>query len=169
MEKIRESLLEAMALKALPRAGWLRVGVQEPESVAAHSWGVAWLVLVLCPPQLDRLRALEIAVLHDLPEVYAGDITPYDNVTRSEKHRIERESLSKLVEFLPTRHMVTARWEEYEDGTSPESRFVKACDKLDMALQAAVYAEQDVDTREFIESALKSLADSELCDLIVLD
>ena len=64
-----ERLLEALGLKALPRTGWVRTGVPAPESVAAHSWGVSWLVLVLLPPHLDRHLALAYAVLHDLPDV----------------------------------------------------------------------------------------------------
>ena len=79
-DALRDRLSAALALKALPRAGWVRAGVRHPESVAAHSWGVAWLVLVLCPPALDRGRALAIAVAHDLPEVTVGDITPHDGV-----------------------------------------------------------------------------------------
>ena len=51
---LRARLLEALALKELPRAGWVRERVQQPESVAAHSWGVAWLVLVLCPEHINR-------------------------------------------------------------------------------------------------------------------
>ena len=43
-------LLDVLGLKALDRTGWVRRGVQSAESVAAHSWGVAWLVLALCPP-----------------------------------------------------------------------------------------------------------------------
>ena len=38
---LRERLAEALLLKEVPRAGWARVGVPRPESVA-HSWGVAW-------------------------------------------------------------------------------------------------------------------------------
>ena len=165
-ETVREILLEALALKALPRAGWLRAGVEAPESVAAHSWGVAWLAMVMCPPELNKLRVLEIAIIHDLAEVYAGDITPHDNVSRDDKQARERSSLQKLVAGLPLRDMVIARWEEYEQGTSLESQFVKACDKVDMALQARVYSDSGIDTREFIESALHALFDPALRSLI---
>ena len=48
-------LLEALRLKRLKRAGWVRKGVPDPESVAGHSWGVSWLVLVLLPA--DRIEA----------------------------------------------------------------------------------------------------------------
>lgn len=148
-------LVEVMALKALPRAGWVRVGVPQPESVAAHSWGVAWLVLALCPPGLDRGRALAIAVLHDLAEVRVGDITPHDGVDRAQKHTQERAALVELLRPLPDPEGLVALWDEY--GHSPEGRFVRACDKLDMALQAAATATPERPLQEFVASALQSL------------
>ena len=46
--------------------------------------------------------------------------------------------------------------QEYD--VSPEGRFVKALDKLDMLLQARRYAEaQGVNTEEFVASALAAL------------
>jgi putative hydrolase of HD superfamily len=165
---LKTKLLEAMALKGVDRAGWVRTGVQNPESVAAHSWGVAWLVLSLCPPEINRERALELAVIHDLPEVHAGDITPHDGISKSDKVRLEREALARLVDGHPKAKELTALWEEYEAGISPESRFVKACDKIDMALQAQWIEGQqaDLDLAEFVQSALARLGESHWADLI---
>lgn len=158
LQQVSAQLQEAMALKALPRAGWLRVGIEAPESVAAHSWGVAWLVLVLCPPALDRGRALAIAVIHDLAEVRVGDITPHDGVPAARKQAREATALRAMVAPFREAEALEGLWWDYEEGRTAEGRFVKACDKLDMALQAQVYAEvEDVDTRQFVESALRSL------------
>ena len=159
--KLRAALLETLHLKALPRAGWMRVGVAQPESVAAHSWGVAWLVLNLCPPDVDRARALELAVIHDVAEVRSGDITPYDGISAEQKSTVERVSMEAMVRDLPARAHLLECWEEYEAAESKESVFVKACDKLDMALQASLYQSDDVNTAEFIESAMRRLQDSD--------
>lgn len=159
---MREALIEALALKALPRAGWARAGIEEPESVAAHSWGVAWLVATLCPEHLDRERALLIALVHDLAEVRTGDITPHDGVDPRRKAREEREAFAAMVAPLARGEELLACFEAY--GRSPEGRFVKACDKLDMALQAEVYGREGVPTREFLLSALSGL-DGELAAL----
>ncbi len=159
---MRDALIEALGLKALPRAGWLRAGIERPESVAAHSWGVAWLVTTLCPAHLNREKALVIALVHDLAEVRTGDITPHDAILPAEKARMEREAFRSMVEPLPNAEDLLASFDAY--GQSPEGRFVKCCDKLDMALQARVYAQDGVDTREFIHSALASL-DGALAEL----
>ncbi len=159
-ERVRPALIEALALKSLTRTGWKRAGVPAPESVAAHSWGVAWLVLVLCPPSLDRGRALAIAVVHDLAEVRVGDITPLDGVEASHKRAAETEAFAGMVAELPGAAGLNALWRDYEHGESAEGRFVKACDKLDMALQAAVYgAGHGLEVREFVDSALARLDD----------
>ncbi len=162
MSELRERLIECLALKALPRAGWARAGIPGPESVAAHSWGVAWLVLVLCPEELDRGKALAIAVVHDLAEVRVGDLTPQDAVP--DKARLETAALSELVGPLPGAARLEALFADY--GVSPEGRFVKACDKLDMALQAAAYQRATgQDLSEFVDSALAGLPTGLLTEL----
>lgn len=160
---VRRVLLETLGLKAVARAGWVRVGVRDPESVAAHTWGVAWLALALCPPGLDRGRALAIALAHDLAEVRVGDITPHDGVPKAEKHRREAQALRDLLAPLPNAAELAALWTEYSAGVSPEARFVRACDKLDLALQAHHYAEtQGAPTGELLDSALAALDDADL-------
>jgi len=154
---LHTALDAALALKEVPRAGWLRVGVASPESVAAHSHGVAWLVLVLCPAGVDRGRALALAILHDLAEAHVGDITPHDGVPRAEKRRREEAAMRALLAPLPAADELLALWLEYEDGSTPEGRFVKACDKLDMGLQARRYATSGADTAEILASAREGL------------
>ena len=68
-------------LKDTPRTGWIRRMVENPESVAAHSWGLCLLTLILCPDDLDRLKCLEFAVVHDLAEEITGDYVPGDKIT----------------------------------------------------------------------------------------
>lgn len=144
-------LLEALGLKRLPRAGWVRRGIEDPESVAAHAWGVAWLVLVLLPPELRRERALAYAVLHDLPEVRVGDLTPADGVSRPEKQAREHGAMQALCGARPD---LLDLWEAYERQQDPEARFVRQLDRLDMALQAVAYERlTGQDLREFLASA----------------
>ena len=92
----RDSFLEVLGLKEVDRAGWKRSGLTNVESVAGHSWGVAFLALQICPPNLDRLRLLEMAICHDVAEVRIGDITPHDGVPPEEKVRIETEAMLDL-------------------------------------------------------------------------
>lgn len=136
------------ALKHLARAGWKRVGIEDPESVASHSWGISVLISLLSPPHLNKLRMYEMALAHDMPEVITGDITPHDNISSAEKKEREKTAAQNILP-LPLYNA----WLEYEENTTLEAQFVHMLDKLDMALQAQIYAKTH-NTDEFIVSAL---------------
>jgi 5'-deoxynucleotidase YfbR-like HD superfamily hydrolase len=162
-------LREAVGLKDVVRAGWVRAGVPSPETVAAHSWGVAWLVLVLLPDDLDRERALLYAVLHDLPEVRTGDVTPRDGVSAAAKHAREHASMAALcAELPPDRGAALLRvWEAYEAQADPEARFVRQLDRLDMAIQAVAYGTRHgLDLDEFVASAATVVTHPDLCAIL---
>ena len=156
---MQKKLIDILGLKNIIRAGWLKVGIERPESVASHSWGMSALALELCPQHLDLSKVLSLCIVHDIPEIIVGDLTPLDDCTNKAKD--EHSAMQKLA----------PQWlylfEEYEAGQTAEAKFVKQIDKLDMALQAVIYRnEQGVDTSEFIESARKKIHDSNLQELI---
>ena len=166
MQDLRIILIESLKLKNLPRSGWVQHQITNCESVAAHSWGVAWLVTVLCPPGLDVGRATQMAILHDLAEVRVGDITPSDNVSKEEKYKLENSAMVDILQKIPRGESLLALWLEYEQQETQESIFVKSCDKLDMALQAQYYMlEQGKDLNEFLDSALNVIEDKTLSEL----
>jgi len=147
-----EVLVEAVGLKALARTGWVRCRVPDPESVAAHSWGVSLLVCVLLPEGMDRAKALTYATLHDLPEVRVGDIAPSDGVSPEDKARQEHAAMADLGRQLPDH--VAAAFAAYEAQADEEARFVRQLDRLDMALQALAYARAGhPGLDEFVDSA----------------
>ena len=152
---MRDDLMTYLGLKDVLRQGWVNAGVESPESVAAHSWGMAVLALKLCPDDLDLEHVLKLCLVHDLPEVVVGDLTPQDDV--STKSADERAAMEQLApEWV-------SLFDEYEQQTTPEAVFVKSLDKLDMALQAKVYmTRSDLDLNQFIESARKTLGDHDL-------
>ena len=179
------AFFESCHLKNLFRQGWLRRGVPvgRCESVAEHSFSTALLALLLAKaasPGLDMDKVLRMALIHDLGEVHAGDLTPGDvaagdltpgDVTagdpapgdrpgRDEKLGLERESIGQVLAGLPDAAALAALWEEYAEGRSPEALFVRQIDRLEMALQAAVYELQGMgDLSEFIATARRDISD----------
>jgi len=137
------ALLAALALKDERRTGWQLRGVDDPESVAAHSWGVAYLCLLFGERAgVDTDRALRLAVLHDLAEAVTGDLPtradPADQpVAAAEKASREREAIAALLG--PFDDALEVDWESYEARERPEARFVKDMDLVDMCLQALYY------------------------------
>ena len=81
------------------------------------------LAMVLCGeyPRLDRLRVLQLALVHDLGETYDGDIPAVAQGDPAAKERVERE--------------LRGVWEEYEACRTPEAKLVKALDKAETILQ----------------------------------
>lgn len=156
---MRDNLLEMLELKQLPRTGWVRSGITDPESVAAHSWGMAILALKLIPDGIDLSKVLAMCLVHDLPEVRVGDLTPHDDITTKaqDEYAAMQEMAPEWLELFV----------EYEQGETAEARFVKQIDKLDMGLQALHYQNKtDIDLSEFIESAKSKILDENLLSLL---
>ena len=156
---MRESLIEILGLKDVVRTGWVRNDVKNPESVAAHSWGMAILALKLTPKELDLAKVLSLCLVHDIPEVRVGDLTPHDDC--STKVEDELQAMKDLApEWL-------SLFQEYELGETKEAIFVKQLDKLDMGLQAMIYeSKQGLDLSEFKSSALSKITNFELSSLL---
>jgi len=142
-----DSVIEAFRLKDETRTGWELRGVTSPESVADHSWGTAFLVLVHADEAgVDRTRALEIALVHDLAEAVTGDVATRvagmdDRSGLRRKHDDEREAMLRLTSGYQaaTATRIRSLWEEYEASETPEARFVRDMNLIDMCLQAFVY------------------------------
>ncbi len=159
-------------LKQLYRQGWLKRGLprEQCESVAEHVLGVAllgWFFTEHGFPSDSRDKILRMALVHDLGEVYAGDITPDDDISPGEKRRREREAVGRIFNKLPGGVEYLELWEEYEAGMTHEARIVRQLDRLEMALQALVYERQGFGSlEEFFRSASEAMHTPELAALL---
>ncbi len=178
-EAVLRTFVRIMDLKGLFRQGWLKRGVPESraESVADHSFGTALLALLLAKKLglssefagLDPHRCIEMALIHELGEVYVGDITPVDGIGKEEKYRQERDAFIKVIAGLPEGEELLALWEDFEAGHSPEARCLRQLDRLEMGIQAAILkAEGYQRMDEFLESAHKSVTQKDLKALLSL-
>jgi putative hydrolase of HD superfamily len=141
-ETVITLLRDAGKLKRLPRTGWVDAGVSDPESVADHSYRVALLSMLLSDQTgADTLKALRMAILHDLAEAVTGDLTPRQKTGDHEAE--ESRAFRGLVEGLPReqRRLYNDIIEEYAAGQTVEAALVHAADKLEMVLQALEYRE----------------------------
>ncbi len=121
-------------------------GKLELENVAAHSYNVARCVPLLAPhfPWIDSARAIELALVHDEPEIVTGDKDPvgrdgqgsdthaFNFTRRLEKDREERRALDALASGMrqSLRKPYRTMFEELIDESTEEARLVKALDKL---------------------------------------
>lgn len=172
-DPVLASYYRLMRLKRLYRQGWLKRGVPAElcESVAEHSFGTALLALLVLGRGerggVDGQRAALLALVHELGESYAGDITPVDGVSREAKRGLERASIVRALDGHPDAAWFLGLWEEFEEGSSPEARFVRELDRLEMGLQAALHdAEGHPGMPEFFASARRSVREPRLRALL---
>lgn len=153
VDALVDLFLETASLKRVPRAGWFQRGVPQVESVAEHSYGVAFMALALAdvvnaelarkPGQssLDLEKVLAMALLHDLAEVRLTDL-PVSAVKlfrESAKSRAEESAIADLLAPLPEAGQWKRLWQEFEDQSSPEGQLVRDADKLEMMVQCLRY------------------------------
>ena len=133
-----------LTLKKIRRTGWQLRGIRNGESLADHCFGVTLLTFMLADvvqADINRDRAVAIAIVHELGECRVGDI-PYTALKYfPDKSKIETEAVEDILG--PLGEKITSAnlelFKEFEDGSSLEARFVKAIDKLDMLITAAEY------------------------------
>ncbi|CAO2823053.1 unnamed protein product [Amaranthus hypochondriacus] len=144
-------------LKTTKRAGWVKREVQNPESISDHMYRMGLMALISSDiPGVNRDKCVKMAIVHDIAEAIVGDITPSDGISKEEKSRREREAIDHMCNVLgggSRAQEIYDLWMEYEEGSSPEAKLVKDCDKVEMILQALEYEkDQGKDLEEFFES-----------------
>jgi len=109
------------------------------ENSAEHSWHIALMVLLLAQyseKKVDPLRCVKMALVHDIPEIIAGDALIYS--AKAHKGYIGRElsAAKKLFGRLPGKQAreFLSLWKEVETGNTPDARFVRAIDRLEPLL-----------------------------------
>lgn len=172
MKDVIELLHNIGKLKEVKRAGWIIGKIPNPESVADHSFRTAVMALLLSNKMgLNRDKCVQMALIHDLSESLAGDITPHDKISSEEKYKIERKAMESLFEKVNGNNIIQL-WEEYTKNESPESKFVRQLDKIETLLQALEYEKkyqnEKVDLNEFWDYAKDKIKDPLMLDILEL-
>lgn len=169
---IAQIYFEINFLKELYRQGWLNRGIpkEKCESVAEHIYGVAMLSFIIAEqefPELDVNKVVKMALLHEIGEIYGGDITPDQNVSEVDKHKIELASVKKVLSKLDNGKKYIGIWKEFERGETKESKFVRQIDKLECGMQAVIYNKQEYPRmNEYFQYTLDKLELEKLKDLM---
>ncbi len=142
-------------LKETKRTGWVESGIPSPESVAEHSYRTALLAMVLADINgIDALKAVRMALIHDLAEARVGDLTPRQK--QGNHSELETTAMKEILSELPgeVREYYLNAWLEYQRNTSPEARLVHNADKIEMLFQSKDYEKTGVDLDQFWETEL---------------
>jgi putative hydrolase of HD superfamily len=166
-----EILYQMFKLKNLFRQGWLKRDIPESkgESVADHTFGTAmtaWILTRRLNLELNEEKLIKMALVHEIGEIYAGDITPVDGISLAQKYELELQSIEKVFSSYPEGDEFINLWKEFEKAESPEAKFLKQIDKFEMGMQAEIYKGHGHNKMdEFLDSAERVLEDAELQEL----
>lgn len=151
VEELLQVLHTAERLKDVTRHAYTSGG--RHESVAEHSWRLSLMALFLRDefPELDMDKVIRMGLIHDLGEVFTGDIPTFRKTDADRQS--EETLLSRWVNSLsePYRQELSALYAEMEALSTPEARVYKALDKLEAVIQ---HNESPLDTWEPHEYAL---------------
>ncbi|ANR69870.1 phosphohydrolase [Selenomonas sp. oral taxon 126] len=121
-------------LKERTRHAWMKSGRQE--SVAEHSWRMALMAYFLRDefPTVDLTRVLLMALLHDMGEVFTGDIPTFEK-TDADRAR-EHELRDAWIDALPPPYAAEVRdlFAEMDACETEEARLAKALDRMEAVI-----------------------------------
>jgi len=138
---IAKYLFELGQLKRVKRSGWWIAGVEDPESVAEHSFRTALIAYILAQLEgADPEKSALMALFHDIPEARVNDLhrvgrryVNWENVER----RVVEEQVKRLPGEIAER--ITSLSAELEGAASAEARVARDADLLECLVQAREY------------------------------
>lgn len=133
----------AEKLKCNTRHSWTSSG--RHESVAEHSWRLAFMALLVTDefPELDMDKVIRMCLIHDMGEAFTGDIPTFEKTEADGKK--EDEILYEWVDSLPQPYKSEFRelLEEMNERKTEEAKLYKALDNLEAVIQ---HDEADIST-----------------------
>lgn len=151
IRNIVEFLTELEKLKLVTRRSYVS-DFSRRENSAEHSWHLAVGLLTIAREldlDIDLLKTLRMALVHDVCEIDDGDISVFSPL-HSEKAVCEQRCMERLSRYPVVfgAEMVDL-WNEYEAQQTIESRWVKVLDRLmpfivNLATEGRTWKEQGV-------------------------
>ena len=137
IDKVIRFIKEIENLKSVTRIAWTKTGRRE--STAEHSWRLAMLLMVLREDfkDLDIDKAIKMSLVHDLGELYDGDISAKLQNDNDNKAYMEEKAMRRMLTTLPDgiSEKIYDLWKEYNECCTKEAKLVKAMDKLETIVQ----------------------------------
>jgi 5'-deoxynucleotidase YfbR-like HD superfamily hydrolase len=151
-------LFEMGHLKHIARAGWLLLGIAQPETVAEHSFRVGITGIVLAVAEgADVGRTAALCLMHDSHESRIGDVPSVGRayITSAAPEAVSAHQTAAMPHDAAK--VLQDLKAEYEAGETLEARVARDADKLETLLQAMEYAAQGHDTTAWQETSTDAL------------
>lgn len=105
------------------------------ENDAEHAWHMAIMIYLLkeyANEEFDVLKAIMMALIHDIVEIDAGDTYAYDDenlLTQKDREKKAAERIFGLLPLGQKKEMIEL-FEEFEEGKSKEAKFARVMDNF---------------------------------------
>lgn len=115
-------------------------GGKRVENDVEHSWHLTmmvWFFASFYEKRINLGKTIRMALIHDLVEIYTGDVFAFDHQKRLGKPALEQKAAKKLYKMLPKylEDELLKLWQEFEENKTEEAKFVQALDKLHPIIQ----------------------------------
>lgn len=110
------------------------------DNTADHTWRVTMMVVLaseMYKIKINLLKAIKMALVHDLVEIIAKDTPRSDrvkkNITDDEIRKKETLAIKKIKKLAPKKigQDLEDLWQEYEQRKTKEARIVSSLDKME--------------------------------------
>lgn len=128
-------------LKLLPRSGWVKYRIDNPETDGAHTFGATMLGWWLAEKEgINPEKIIKMLLVHELTEVFTGDLTPQDPAY-NKKSILEKQAIDNVAKNIPEeiKSELISLLNEYIEGKTVESQLASEAEKLETILQAYGY------------------------------
>ncbi|OAT34953.1 HD domain-containing protein [Proteus myxofaciens] len=103
------------------------------ENSAEHSWHFAIAAMSFQPyaGDIDIGHAIQLALVHDVVEIDAGDVMVYDIAARKAVAEQEKLAAKRIFGLLPSpqHEYFLNLWQEYDEAKTAESQFANILDR----------------------------------------
>src|SRR4030042_3117700 len=97
MKEFLNFLVNVGKLKGKKRRGWEIHKIKNAETTAEHIFHLAFLVWILGKrKRINIERAIKMALIHDICEIYSRDFTSYDAAALKEKGKVTIKDVLKI-------------------------------------------------------------------------
>lgn len=120
--------------KLIGRQNFLADGSRK-ENDAEHAWHMALMIILLSEyanEEIDVLKTVTMALLHDVIEIDAGDTYAYDDNAKLDQRERELVAAERIFGLLPEDQAkkMRALWDEFEARETKEAKFARTMDHI---------------------------------------
>ncbi len=167
-----EFIIEIDKLKTILRKTKI-LNSDRRENSAEHSWQLALGAMILsehCNEAINVAHVIKMLLVHDLVEIYAGDVFLYDKPSDDSLFKKEMEAAEKIFSILPKEQNeeLLELWKEFDSQQTPEAQFANSIDRLIPMLlnfssegsawkEFSITANQAIDKNKHIRNASQTL------------